>query len=265
MHLVVCIKPILDPEMPVSRFRVDPETQRPVTDDVPLVPDSYAENALETAIQLKEKHPGTRVTALCLGDESAEETLRRALAMTADAAVRVWDPSWDRLDGLAVAHVLARTVAALGGADLVLAGRQAGDIEEGVVGPAMAEELGWPCLTLATYVEVVDGRVRVRREALDGGETVLESTLPVVITVTSSEFNVPRLPKVRDRMLARGKPIRVLNAGNVQPDPDRLRPGVELVQLAVQQLDSHCELIEGDNGAEKAAALRRRLEELKLL
>lgn len=265
MHLIVCIKPILDPEIPPSRFRIDPRTQRPAAEGIPLVPDSYAENALETAIQLKERTPGARVTALCLGDESAEETLRRALSMTADHAVRVWDPAWAGLDGPAVAHVLARAVEALGGADLVLTGRQAGDVEEGLVGPVIAEELGWPCLTLASHVELAGGRVRVRREGDDGGEVVLEAPLPAVVTVTSSEANVPRLPKVRDRMLARGKPIRVLGAGDLRTEPGRLAPGAELVRMVVPEVDARCELIEGASGEEQASALRRRLEALKLL
>ena len=88
MHIVVCLKQVLDPEITPRYFQIDPATNRPVNEDSDMVLDSFAENALELAIQLRDKTPGATVTALCLGEESAEDVLRRALAFTADAAVR---------------------------------------------------------------------------------------------------------------------------------------------------------------------------------
>src|SRR3954465_10316977 len=135
MHIVVCLKQVIDPEITPRYFNIDPETNRPDNSDTDLVLDSFAENALELAIQIRDKIPGSTVTALCLGDEESEDVLRRALAFTANAAVRVWDEEWENLDGQAVGHILAQTIQSIGGAQLILTGYQASDIEEGLVGP----------------------------------------------------------------------------------------------------------------------------------
>src|SRR3954471_8899495 len=95
MHIVVCLKHVYNPEITPRYFEMDPETNRPVDERMDMVLDSFAENALELAIQLRDKTPGSTVTAVCLGDESAEEVLRRALAFTANTAVRVWDSAWE--------------------------------------------------------------------------------------------------------------------------------------------------------------------------
>ena len=84
--------------------------------------------------------------------KTSEDVLRRAFAFTADQAVRVWDDEWEDLDGQAVGHILAQTIKKLGGAGFVLTGYQASDIEEGLVGPVMAEELGIPCVTLVSAI-----------------------------------------------------------------------------------------------------------------
>src|SRR3954469_19560295 len=102
MHIVVCLKQVIDPEITPRYFNIDSETNRPDNSDTDLVIDSFAENALELAIQIRDKIPGATVTALCLGDEESEDVLRRALAFTANAAVRVWDEEWENLDGQAV-------------------------------------------------------------------------------------------------------------------------------------------------------------------
>ena len=207
MHIVVCLKQVLDPEITPRYFQIDPETNRPVNEDSDMVLDSFAENALELAIQLRDKTPGATVTALCLGEDSAEDVLRRALAFTADAAVRVWDDEWEDLDGQAVGHILAQTIKALGGAEIVLTGYQASDIEEGLVGPVMAEELGIPCVTLVSDLEVDTDRMKATCEA-EGGYSVVSVPYPAVFTIISSETNVPRLPKIKDIRLARSKPIK---------------------------------------------------------
>ena len=119
MHIVVCLKQVIDPEIPPRYFKIDPETNRPEEGSGDMVMDSYAENALEAAIQLRDKIDGATVTALCLGDEESEDVLRRALAFTADQAVRVWDDEWENLDGQAVGYILAQTIKNLGDVDLV--------------------------------------------------------------------------------------------------------------------------------------------------
>ncbi|WP_256358022.1 electron transfer flavoprotein subunit beta/FixA family protein [Bacillus sp. sid0103] len=264
MHIVVCLKHVLDPEITPRYFQIDPETNRPVSGDNDMVVDSFAENALELAIQLRDKTPGATVTAVCLGDESSEVVLRKALSFTANAAVRVWDEEWENLDGQAVGHILAQTIKTLGGAELVLTGYQASDIEEGLVGPVLAEELGIPCLTLVSELELDDKIVKSTCEA-EGGYTIMSVPYPAVFTIISSETNVPRLPKVKDIRLARSKPITEFEADDLDLDNERCQPGVILERAYVLNREVNCEIVEGSDGAELAAELTDKLLALKIL
>lgn len=264
MHIVVCLKQVLDPEITPKYFKIDPDTNRPENSDTDLVLDSFAENALELAIQLRDKVPGATFTALCLGDEESEEVLRRALAFTANAAVRVWDEEWENLDGQAVGHILAQTIKSLGGAQLVLTGYQASDIEEGLVGPVMAEELGIPCVTLVSELEVEENSAKATVE-VEGGYAVVSVPTPAVFTIISSETNVPRLPKVKDIRLARSKPIGLLESEDLNLDRERCQPGVKLERAYVLNREVACEVLPGDDGAELASELADRLLALKIL
>lgn len=264
MHIVVCLKHVLDPEITPRNFEINPDTNRPDASDSDMVLDSFAENALELAIQLRDKTPGATVTALCLGNEDSEEILRRALAFTANAAVRVWDDDWEELDGQAVGHILAHTIHTLGGAELVLTGYQAADIEEGLVGPVLAEELSMPCVTLVSDIELDEGNIKASCETEDG-YTVISVPTPAVMTIISSETNVPRLPKVKDIRLARSKPITLFESDDLNLDSERCQPGASLVKAYVQNTEVHCEILSGNDSAELAAELAGKLMALKIL
>ncbi len=263
MHIVVCLKQAYDPEITPRYFKIDPKTNRPENADTDMVLDSFAENALELAIQLRDKTPGATVTALCLGEESSEEVLRRALAFTANNAVRVWDEEWEDIDGQAVGHILAQTIKTLGGAQIVLTGYQASDIEEGLVGPVMAEELGSPCLTLVSGLEIEEDHVKATCEAEDG-YTVISVPMPAVFTIISSEINVPRLPKVKDIRLARSKSIKLFESDDIELDQERCQSGVKLQRAYVLNRDVSCEVLPGKDGEELAGELADKLLALKI-
>lgn len=265
-RVAVCLKRVLDPELPARAFGIDESGLAPVVRGAPelYVLDSYAENALETALRLRDAGVAEAPSALCVGDADSEPVLRRALGLGAGAAVRIWEPGWERLDALAVAHALARALARRGVPDLVLCGREAGDVEEGVVGPALAEELGLPCVPLVRRVEPHGGALRVERD-VDGRVETLEVRPPALLTVASSEHNAPRLPRTRDVMLARIKPIELLDAAALDADPDRSEPRLRLERLVPSPLGRSCELLSGGDAAERAERLAQRLVELELL
>lgn len=265
MKIVCCVKQVLDPEIPPGAFHVAADGRSPEVRGIPesRVIDSYGENALETAIQLRDEAGKGEVIALAVGGEEMDDALRRALAFTADRGVRVWDPSWGELDGVTVGLILAGAVDALGGADLILCGREASDVEEGVVGPAIAEALDLPCVTIARRVDLQEEKLRVERES-DGLIEVVAPEIPAVITVTSSDANVPRMPKVRDVMLSKGKPIRVLGADELETGT-ALGPRTRLRRLLMPESGGGCERIEGEDGRALAAALVDRLAREQLL
>ena len=261
LNIVVCLKQILDPEIAVKDFKIDENNLRPIIGNAKMVMDSFAENSLEVAIQLREKYGG-QVTAICVGDKPSDDVLRRACALTADTAVRVWDPEWSGLDAGAVAHVLARTIQKLGGADLILCGRQAGDIERGLVGSMLAEELGATCVTMVNQIEQAGDLFRCET---DGGFKIVESQLPDVACVTSADTNVPRLPKVKDMMKAARMSINLFSAADLNLESTQMQQYIALQELYIPVQTGICELLEGDDGPAKAVELTSRLKELKIL
>src|SRR5262249_26350056 len=160
--------------------------------------------------------------------KSAEEVLRKALAVTADDAVLVTDPAFASVDSAGKAKVLAAAIRKLGDVDLVLAGRQAADWEAGQVGSMVAEGLGWPCVKFGWRI-TPDGNAQRLRGELDDGYQVLRLSGPAVVTVTNDESNVLRFAKVRDVMLSARKPIQNWNAAALGLSPADLGdPAVEV-------------------------------------
>ncbi len=266
MNIVVCLKQIIDYEIPPRAFRIDRQKKKPAMPDASLVIGPFDENALEVALQLREKAGGGRITAVSMGPESAIEALRKALAVTADEAVLLSDPAFSDLDPFGTARVLGAAIKKLGGADLVLTGRQSGDWDAGQVGQLLAEELGAPCVNFAFRAEPGgDGRVRLYKET-PGGAEILEAGTPVVATVTNAETNQLRLAKVRDLMAANRKPVPTWSAADLGLDPAALAAGrIEVLDLYVPTYDARCEFVTGETPEDKASALARRLVELKLV
>jgi len=137
MHVVVCINHIPDPEAPAKPFKLDAATNRPALLRANRVIGPFDENALETALQLKDS-AGAKVTALTAGPATNVEALRKALAARSDAAVHVKEDQAAELDSAAVARLLAAAIKKLRDVDLVLCGRQVGDWDGGQVGPLLA-------------------------------------------------------------------------------------------------------------------------------
>ncbi|MBO2518653.1 MULTISPECIES: electron transfer flavoprotein subunit beta/FixA family protein [Limnochorda] len=263
MHVVVCIKQILDPEIPPREFQVDPQTKRAVRGRASLVISPFDLNALEVAVQLKER-AGGRVTVVSLGGEETPEALRRALAMGADEAVWIRDGALEATDASGTARCLAAAIAKLDEPDLVLFGRQAGDWDQGLVGPMVAEALGWPLVTNVFQTRGENSPLELLQQA-EGGYRVVAATLPAAATITNHEANVARLPKVREIMLANRKPITQWSLGDLGLAADEVAPRVVVEALAVPVPEGHCTFIEGETAQEKAQNLARALRELKVI
>ena len=226
----------------------------------------YERNALEVALKLKDSGAADKVTAITAAGKGAVESLRKALAVRADAAVLVDVGDAADLDPAQTAELLAAAVRKLGDVDVVLAGRQAGDWDHGQVGYLVAERLGWPCVALVQRATVENGALRLTRQG-PGGREVVEARPPVVLTVTNDETNVLRLPRVQDLMAARRQAITEWGPADLGLEGEALAAaaGAEILDLRIPQRESQCELIEGDDPGEVAARLVRRLRELKLL
>jgi electron transfer flavoprotein beta subunit len=266
MHIVVCVKQIIDPEIPTEQFKLDPATKRQVRGGLSLVISAYDQNALEVALQLKEKVGGT-VTALSLGEPEAQGAVKSAMGMGADAGVLVTDPALTGSDPFGVAHILAKAIRKIGAPDLVLVGCVSADTGDKVMGPLLAEELGLPCLTFVSRIEVREGKVAARRIVEDGYE-VVEAPLPLVAGILSDDSNVPRYSKLKDIMVAARKTVPVWKAADLGLDMATVGAAGQRLQLrevSIPQRDSRCELMDGDTPAEQAERLAERLRELKVI
>lgn len=265
MHVVVCIKQIIDPEVPFHLFRIDPVAKTQIRGSHPLVISSYDEVAVEVAIQAKEKFGG-RVTVVTIGTKEAIQALHQALAMGADAAVLLSDPAFEGVDSFGKARILAAALRKIGGFDLILCGRQAGDVEMGLVGPFLAEELGIPCATLVSNVVSGNGKVRLKRPTETGYE-VLEAPLPCLATITNDETNVPRYASVKGIRAAMRVPIPTWSATDLGLDPAQFREQrrMEIDEMWIPQREIRCELISGESAEERARNLALRLRELGLI
>jgi electron transfer flavoprotein beta subunit len=261
MNILVCLKQILDPEIPARDFRVDPTRREAERGSADLVTNIFCENALETALQFRGKIGNGSITVLSFGAPTAEDSLRKALAMKADSAALVVNDGNANPDPLTVARVLAAAIRKLGTFDLIMLGREAGDWGAGQTGGLLAEELRLACISFVDRIERADGKLQVRRQT-DSGWEVLEAEAPVVLTITNDEHNVPRIPKVRDVMMSYRQPLVTWTLADLDIDVDEVRAGntyYEVVDLFIPQKETRCEFVIGDTLDEKVEAFARRI------
>jgi electron transfer flavoprotein beta subunit len=266
MQIVVCIKQIIDPEIPIEQFRLDPATKRQVRGGLSLVISAYDQNAVEVALQLKEKAGGS-VTILSLGEPEAQGAIKSAMGMGADGGILVSDPALAGSDSFGVAYVLAQAIRKIGPVDLVLAGCVSGDTSTKIVAPLLGEELGWPSLNFVSRIELQDGKAILRRIVEDGYERV-EGPLPLVAGILSDDTNVPRYSKLKDIMAAARKTVPVWKAADLALAPARIGSAgrrVSIQDMVQPTRESRCELVPGDSPAEQAERLAERLRELKVV
>jgi len=146
--------------------------------------------ALEAALEVRQRHGGT-VTVLTMGPPPACNVLRQALYMGADRVVLLTDRRAAASDTLATSYILSCAVRKVGAYDMVLCGRQAIDGDTAQVGPQCAEKLGLPQITYLEEIVALSGREIVARRNVGNGYEVVESKLPVLLTVTDA-FQEPR-------------------------------------------------------------------------
>jgi electron transfer flavoprotein beta subunit len=171
-------------------------------------PDAYA---LEEALQLREKHGG-EVIVISAGPARVSQTIREALAKGADRGIHIDTAT---LDTLQVAHLLAAALKTEA-PDLILTGLQSDDLGYGQTGVVLAELLGLPSSTIIMQVEILPGKVRVKRELEDGWFQHIEMPLPAVLTIQSG-LNKLRYATLMGIKKAKTKEIKVVSAQEVPP------------------------------------------------
>jgi len=211
MDIIVCLKQVPD----TTEVKINPETNTLIREGVPSIINPFDENAIEAALQLKEKHGGT-VTAISMGPPQAAEALRTTIAMGVDEAVLISDRAFAGSDTWATSYTLSRAIQKIGKFDLILCGKQAIDGDTAQVGPGIAEWLGIPQITFASKIEIRDSKLKVER-LLEEVNEVVECPLPAVVTVVK-QINEPRLPSLKGMMKAKKAEIKNLTATDIEAD-----------------------------------------------
>lgn len=223
MKLLVCVKQVPDSTV---RVKVGADKKAIATEGVTWAISPYDEYAVEMALERKDADPSTTVSVVTLGSARARDALRQALAMGCDDATLVTGAEAETLGGLGVARALAKVVEDAK-PDLVLCGKQASDDDQGFVGPALAEALGWPHVAIVTKFEPADGGTEIWKE-VEGGHEVWKAKGPVVLTVQKSAKE-PRYPSLPGIMKAKKKEIPEKDLASLGAAPDAAR--LEIVEM----------------------------------
>ncbi len=266
MRIFVLVKQVPN----TTQVKLDKKTGNLIREGVEAVMNPEDRHALEAAVRIKEslgeENPAL-ITALTMGPPQAVDVLTEALGMGADKGVLLTDRLFAGADTWATSTVLARAVEKLGGADLVLCGRQAIDGDTAQIGPQVAEVLGCSQATYVRGIELEGDGLKVTRK-LDQGLEELILELPALLTVLA-DLNRPRHPAILPLLSAcdNKAPIRVLNTADLGLTRDEVGlPGslTQVVKTFSPKQGRETAMLEGDP-AEMAAGLVKSLIRAKVI
>jgi electron transfer flavoprotein beta subunit len=210
------------------------------------------DNAIEEAVKIKEAGKATEVVAVTVGEEKAQETVRKALAVGADRGIHI--KAEGVIEPLAVSKLLQKIVDKEK-PDLVFMGKQAIDDDCNQTGQMLSALLDWPQATFASKIGVEEGKLKVTREIDEGLETI-EINTPAIVTC-DLRLNEPRYASLPNIMKAKKKPIEQLNASDLGVDvnsrvqqirveePPQRKAGIKVANVAelVQKLKNEAKVI----------------------
>lgn len=233
MKILVCISNVPDTTTKV-KFLDGKEFDKK---DVQWIINPWDELALTRALELKENSGGAikSVSVLNVGGAANEPTIRKALAIGADDAFRI---NAEPKDAFSVALLISEVIKNEK-FDLIFTGIESSDYNGISVGGMIAELLDFSSVSAVSGVDFENGVFKVKRE-IDGGAENLTIQTPIVLTVQKGIAINPRIPAMRGIMMARKKPLKVVEATNVEPL-------TEIVSYEMPQPKGKCKMIEAEN------------------
>ena len=266
LHIVVCVK-----STPSSaNVPIDPSSGLPKTSGVPNAINPFDEFAVEEAVRLKERVPGSTATALTLGPDSAAEVMREAIARGCDAGVHVSGPEFDGGDSYSTSLALSAAIKKIHAekpVSIVLFGKNTNDGGSGVVGAETAAWLDWPGATSVKKIEAIDDAAATVHRAMEDGTDVIKLSLPACVS-TVKEINEPRLPSLKGKMAAKKAVFPKWTAADLGLQPAQVGAagaGSVVVKAALPPARPAGLKVEGATAAEKAVKLVDILVERKLI
>ena len=249
MKILVAVKRVIDYNV---QIRVKEDGTGVHTDNVKMSTNPPDDNAIEESVKLKESGKAKEVIAVTVGEEKAQETVRKALAVGVDRGIHIKTENY--IEPLGVAKLLKKIVEKEK-PDIIFMGKQAIDDDCNQTGQMLSSLLGWPQGTFASKIEVKDKTIQVTREVDEGLETI-EINLPAIVTC-DLRLNEPRYASLPNIMKAKKKPIEQLNASDLGVDinsriqqikveePPQRKSGIKVASVAelVQKLKNEAKVI----------------------
>ncbi|MCP4633650.1 MAG: electron transfer flavoprotein subunit beta/FixA family protein [candidate division Zixibacteria bacterium] len=259
MNIVVCVKKVPEIDQVTIQDGIVTSSGAGMTNPF----DMYA---IEEAIRQKETQGG-EITALTFGPENSDSALREALSLGADKAMRIWDDAAQNSDIAATAKILAAGIKKVGNVKLILFGKQAVDNDASSIAAATAGYLDFPQIMFVKKIREINEEKAVVERATEDGFDVVESSLPVVISVVK-EINEPRLPSLKGKMKAKKAGIEVLSLSDIGLDAGKA--GVsgsssKLIESQDPPARPKGEMIEGSTPDEIADTLVAKLKDAKII
>jgi electron transfer flavoprotein beta subunit len=243
LDIIVCVKHV--PETAEAEIKIDATGKAIEKTGLVFDINEWDDYALEEAVRIKEKLGGT-VTAVTVGSNDADSTLRKCLARGADKAMRLTDAKFEGSDSYAITKILHSVIKGLP-FDLILTGALAGDDGYTMVGPTLAEMLGVSHATMVKKIELGEGVAKVNRELEGGLEEIVEVKLPAVLTVQTG-INEPRYVSILGIRKAMKKEINILSladTGLSENDVGEAGSWIKMEKMFVPPVEKQAEFIKG--------------------
>jgi len=204
MKILICISNVPDT---TTKIKFVDNNAKFDTNGVQWIINPWDELALTRALELKEASGGAieKISVISVGNTGSEPTIRKALAIGADDAIRV---NAEATDAYFVAYQISEAIKDEG-YDLIIAGIESSDYNGSAVGGMLAEFLGIPSVSSVSKIDLADGSIALKRE-IDGGSEVIGTQLPFVAIIQKGVAIEPRIPNMRGIMMARKKPLKVV-------------------------------------------------------
>ena len=237
MEILVCVKRV--PDTSENEIELNSAGNDIDRDDLVYSVNEWDNYAVEEALQIVDKVGGS-VTVVSVGDEEAEEVLRREMAMGAEKGLLLSDDAFEEADGRGIAAALKASVDK-GQYDLILTGAQADD-GAGQVGGMLAAMLDVPFASLVNTIEVDGDKLKVGREIEGGNQEMHEVSLPCVLSIQTG-INEPRYVGIRGIRKVASVEIPAMGAGDLGLDVPAAK--VNRLDYFLPDMGEGAEMLEG--------------------
>jgi electron transfer flavoprotein beta subunit len=242
MKILVCISHVPDTTTKIKFVNNNTSLD---TAGVQWVINPWDELALTRSLDIKDAQPGVieSITVINVGGCETEPTIRKALAMGADKAIRI---NTNPTDSYIIAAQLAEVIKKEN-FDIIFCGIESCDFNGCTVGGMLSEMLNLPSVSAVSFFDIENGEIKLKRE-IDGGQEVVTTQAPFIAIVQKGICKEPRIPSMRGIMGARAKPLQVI-------EPVAVEPLVEFVNYEYPKPKAACRKIDPENVKELVTLL----------